>query len=71
MVRSIVKLLGGIVGFAQSFFTAKEREKDREAGRNETKVKGHEDAEAARERIDAVERPGDGDTIDSLRDNKF
>jgi hypothetical protein len=69
--KAILSFLGGAVSVVQTLLTGKEREKDREAGRNETKVKGHEDAEAARERIDAVERPGDGDTIDSLRDNKF
>lgn len=71
MFKGIVSLLGGIVGLAQSFFTSKEREKDREAGRNEMKVEGHEDAADARKRIDAVKRPGDDDTVVSLRDDKF
>ncbi len=68
---SIVSALGGIIKLAQSFFTAKEREKDREAGRNEVKVEGHEDAADARKRIDAVDRPSGDDTSDSLRKHKF
>ncbi len=68
---SILSALSGAIKLAQSFLTAKEREKDRESGRNEMKVEGHEDAADARKRIDAVERPGDDDTVDSLRDDKF
>lgn len=68
---SIVSALGGVIKLVQSIFTAKEREKDREAGRNEIKVEGHQDAEDARKRIDAVKRPGDGDTVDSLHKGKF
>ncbi len=71
LITTIARVLGEIIGLVQSIFTAKEREKDREAGRNEVKVEGHQDAEDARERIDAVERPADGDTTDSLRKGKF
>jgi len=70
-IRGILGILGKGLALAQSLVTAKEREKDREAGRDETKVKGYEDAANARKRIDAVERPGDNDTVDSLRKNKF
>ena len=71
LLTTIASVLGGVIKLVQSFFTAKEREKDREAGRNEVKVEGHQDAEDARKRIDAVKRPGDDDTVDSLRDGKF
>ncbi len=67
----IVKLLGGLVGLAQSIWTGKEREKDRESGRNEVKVEGHEDAADARDRIDKVKPPGAGDTVGKLHDGKF
>ncbi len=71
MLKSILSVLGGFVGLAQSLFTAKEREKDREAGRNEAKVEGHEDAADARARIDAVKPAGPGATVDKLRKGKF
>ncbi len=71
IVAPLLKILGGIVGLVQSIFTAKGREKDREAGRNEVKVEGHQDAADARKRIDAVERPSSDDTSDSLRKHKF
>ena len=71
MFAGIVKFLGGLVGLAQSIFTAREREKDREAGRNEEKVGGFQDAEDAQERIDAVKRPADDDTVRKLREGEF
>ncbi len=71
MIGNIIKFLGGLVGLAQSFFTAKEREKDREAGRNEEKVEGFQDAEDAQKRIDAVKRPIDDDTVRKLREGEF
>ncbi len=71
MFKKILSVLGGVIGLAQSWITGKERDKDREAGRNEVKVEGHQDAEDARKRIDAVERPGDDDTVDSLHNGKF
>lgn len=71
MFAGIVKFLGGLVGLAQSFLTAKEREKDRESGRNEEKVGGFQDAEDAQKRIDAVKRPADDDTVDRLRKGQF
>ena len=67
----IAKFLGGIISFVQSIFIARERQKDREAGRNEVKVEGHEDAEDARKRIAAVKRPDNDDTVDSLRKGGF
>ena len=71
MIGGIIKFLGGLVGLAQSIFTAREREKDREAGRNEEKVEGFQDAEDTRKRIAAVERPDDDDTIRKLREGGF
>ncbi len=71
MIKGIITFLGGIVGLAQNFLTAKEREKDREAGRNEEKVKGFQNAEDTQKRIDAVERPDDNDVVDILRKGEF
>ncbi len=71
MFTGIVKFLGGLIGLAQSIFTAREREKDRDAGRNEEKVEGFQNAEDARKRIAAVKRPDDDDTVDSLRKGRF
>lgn len=70
-LKGIFGILGKGLSLAQTIFTGKEREKDREAGRNEVKVEGHEDALDARKRIDDVEPPGAGDTVGKLHDGKF
>lgn len=70
-LTTIFGALGGIIKLVQSIFTAKEREKDREAGRNEEKVKGFQDAEDAQERIDAIKRPSGDDTVDILHKGEF
>ena len=71
MLKGLFAFLGGAMGALQTMLTGKEREKDREAGRNEAKVEGHEDAADARARIDAVEPAGPGDTVDKLRKGEF
>ncbi len=71
MFSGFLRIVGGIVSFAGEWLTQRGRAKDREAGRNEEKVKGFQDAEDAQERIDAVKRPDDDDSVDILRKGEF
>ncbi len=71
MIKSFLRIVGGLIGFAGEWLTQRGRAKDREAGSNEEKVKGFQDAEDAQERIDAVDRPDDDGVVDILRKGEF
>lgn len=71
MFKGIISALGGFIGLVQSYFTAKEREKDRDAGRDRERLAQHEEVEDAKNRMDAVDRPTGSDTADKLRNGKF
>jgi len=73
LIARIIGIGSAVFKMVSSFLNAKQRNEDREAGRNEQRVKDLEAQNRAKDAMlgAAVDGPTPDDVVDRLRNNKF
>ena len=67
-----LKVLGGLFSLISAFLSGRQREKDREAGRNEQRVADAEKVNKTKDKmLDAAVNNANKPVADSLRDGTF
>lgn len=71
MIKSILSLLSGVVGFANSWLRRKERREHEQAGEDRANLKHWEAVDDARRKMRDVGRDDPSSAVDRLRKGGF